>query len=152
MKSNTPRARGGTILICVLACLVAITAMLGSTVQTALRCRHAVRTQKQLRQTDLLLEAGVLRAAQQLKSSPLYEGEQWRPRLFSQADRVGEHDRDEDANDEAIVEIRVSETDDASVRSVNVIARLDSQLTSTGPLQRSHQFNFHIAATSSSEN
>ena len=73
------RAHGGALLICVLVCLLVASAMVTATTRSALQSRRNVRLQHQMRQTELLLEAGVLRAASQLQRSDRYQGETWRP-------------------------------------------------------------------------
>lgn len=153
MKHSLRRSRSGTVLICVLACLIVVTALIGSTTQAALRARNAARVQKQLRQTELLLEAGVLRAAQQLKRSADYDGEEWHPQLFpaSQAKSKAESDGEVHSGGQATVDIRVTEADDSSKRHIEVVARFDSHIAATGPLQRSHQFTISISPASSSE-
>lgn len=153
MKRTMHQPHRGTVLICVLACLIAVTALIGSTTQAALRARHAARLQKQVRQAELLLEAGVLRAAQQLKKSASYEGEQWRPRLLSapQDSTETEARGDEPTRAEAVVDIRIAQSDDASTRKVEVVTRLKSPTAGASAIQRSHQFTFHLSPASSSE-
>ncbi|MGN6545784.1 MAG: hypothetical protein ACTHK7_12095 [Aureliella sp.] len=153
MKPTMRRSPRGTVLICVLACLIVVTALIGSTTQAALRARNAARIEKQVRQGELLLEAGVLRAAQQLKKSADYEGEQWRPRLLAarqDSTETGAHD-DESSSPEAAVDIRVTPSDDPSTRKVEVIARLQSPAAGPSAIQRSHRFTFKSSPTSSSE-
>lgn len=154
MTHSPRRSRSGTVLILVLACLVVVTALIGSATQAALRGRQAARIQKQLRQTELLCEAGVLRAAQQLRKSTRYEGEQWTPRLTTAAQDASRSNSTSDvrADSEATVEIRVTRSDDSDSSSVEVIARLDSHLRNSGPIQRSHRFTFQSSPTPSSEN
>jgi hypothetical protein len=145
--------RRGTIVICVLACLIVATALVASSTQAALRSRKSVRLQQQLRQTELLCQAGVLRAAQQLKKSDSYTGEQWRPRLGLEppSHAVGSAPRGGEAV-EAVVDIRVTAADDPQRRDVEVVATCDPHVMSAGPMQRSHHFTFQISATSASEN
>jgi len=71
-------SRRASILVCVLVCMAVATALVTSTVQTALTARRAMRTQHHLRQTELLLDAGVQRAALQIQSTPGYSGETWK--------------------------------------------------------------------------
>jgi type II secretory pathway component PulK len=133
------RTRRGTILICVLACLVITSAMIAGTIQTVLRDRREVRLERQLRQTELLCEAGVLRASQKLKMSDDYHGETWAPKLNSEL------------WDTASVEIRVTVADDSSDQRVEVVAKLGSASTELQPMQRSRNFTFQTSAPSSSE-
>jgi len=72
-----PASRRASVLVCVLVCLAIATALVTSAVRTALDGRRAMRTQHQLRQTELLLDAGIQRAKQQLQSDIDYTGETW---------------------------------------------------------------------------
>ena len=138
MKRHAREAREGVVLVCVIACLVVASALVALAVQSSLRGRREARLQLQLRQTELLCEAGVLRAAKQLETSDLYTGEQWLPEL----DLENYHD--------AAVAIEVTEVDQgnlpsrASAKNVVVIAKLDSYLDQDGPMQRTHKFIFQV--------
>lgn len=77
--NRRPKPRGGALLICVLVCLLVASAMVTATTLSALQSRRNVRLQHQMRQTELLLDAGILRAVSQLQRSDVYEGETWRP-------------------------------------------------------------------------
>ena len=81
MKMLSPRPRtphrSATVLICVLACMAVVTAIVANTTRMALVTRKALRPQVQLRQVELLLEAGVARAAKRLAIDPDYTGESW---------------------------------------------------------------------------
>jgi hypothetical protein len=76
--SRRHTSRQASILVCVLVCLAVATALVTSTVQTALTARRAMRTQHHLRQTELLLAAGIQRAALQVQSVSEYSGETWK--------------------------------------------------------------------------
>ncbi len=69
--------RPGAILVVSLVSLLIVMTMLGAMLRGALRDRRQLRTHRDLRQTELLLEAGVDRAAAQLADDPDYEGETW---------------------------------------------------------------------------
>ena len=71
------QAQRASILICVLVCLAVSTALVTSMVHNALQSRREIRTQHQVRQAELLLAAGVQRAAQQLQLASDYLGEEW---------------------------------------------------------------------------
>ena len=134
MKKPHRNPRGGALLICVLVCLLVASAMVTATTRSALQSRRNVRLQHQMRQTELLLDAGVLRAASQLQLSDDYEGETWRPK--------GALDR----FDNPLVEIRISsgEQQDDS-RRVEVIASLgvsdDPKRTNATLTRRTHTFS-----------
>lgn len=78
-KQRLPRRQGrhASILICVLVCLAVATALVVQTTRSALQGRRDALTQRHLRQTELLLEAGVERAAQRLGADVEYTGEIW---------------------------------------------------------------------------
>jgi len=134
MKRQRREARGGLVLVCVIACLVVSSALVALAVQSSLRGRRETRLQLQLRQTELLCEAGVIRAKKQFEKAENYVGEQWRPELNSE----NFHD--------AVVEIEVTNVDqdtsqsNKSSKKVTVIAKLDSYLDQDGPMQRTHNF------------
>lgn len=135
------QSRCGAVLICVLACLLVATSLVTAMAANALRFRREVRVQHQLRQTELLLDAGVLRAARLLRDSADYRGESWRPESA-----IGRFDHPR-------VEIRV-ETIDSQTRRVEVIASLggaaaDDQPTMASQTQRTHVFDVDLSNLSS---
>lgn len=132
--------RRGTVLICVLACLGIVVALVLSTTQSSLRGRREVRMQRQLLQTELLCEAGVLRAKQQFNQSPDYVGEHWTPKLGVSGFQY------------AAIEIRIKPVPDATTGETNqvqaeVIASLASSEDSSDRMQRSHTFTIPYIAT-----
>lgn len=127
-----PASRSGAILICVLACLAIVTAMVTATIRSALRSHVEVRSQRDLRQTELVLEAGILRARQQVAASRDYAGEIWQL-----ADEVLPGDTP------ATIEILVRD------RSIEVTARLGSNLQQL--TQRSFEFTFDEPSPSNKE-
>lgn len=134
------RSRGGAVLVCVLVCLLVATSLVTSMTRNALRFRRDVRAQHQLRQTELLLDAGVLRAARRLQRANDYRGESWRPE--------GAIDR----FDNPQVEIRV-ESIDGDSRRVEVAASLgaggdDGRQYVASRTRRTHVFKFRIPNTS----
>ena len=134
MKHSKKSSRDGVILVCVIACLVVASVLVALAVQSSLRGRRESRLQLQLRQTELLCEAGVMRAAKQFQKSENFAGEQWRPDLGLE----NYHD--------AVVEIVVKDSAQEATQSkqpsknVTVIAKLDSYLDQDGPMQRTHSF------------
>jgi len=125
----------GVVLICVLACLAIATALVASAVQSALQARSDVRQQRLLRQTVLLVDAGMARAVRQLAEDADYEGETWEL-------APGVCDRDA-----ARVEIEVVRNSDTAV--VNVVARLPAD-GETG-IQRSESFKINLPESSNQE-
>ncbi len=57
--------------------MLVLMAMIGATLQGALRARRQLAAQRDLRQTQLLLQAGSDRAAFRLRTEPNYDGETW---------------------------------------------------------------------------
>ncbi len=77
-RRRPPCRRQGAMLVVSLACLAIVMAIVGVMLQGALRARRQLHAERDLRQVELLLEAGIDRAAFQLASNDNYEGETWR--------------------------------------------------------------------------
>jgi hypothetical protein len=75
-RKNSARRRGA-MLVVALACMAIVMALVGVMLQGALRARRQLHVERDLRQTELLLDAGLDRAAFQLSQSSSYEGETW---------------------------------------------------------------------------
>ena len=142
MISTRSKPHRGTLVICVLVCLLVASTMVTATTHSALRSRRSVRLEHQMRQTELLLDAGVLRAARQLHASDDYRGETWRP-----ANAITRFDN-------ALVDIRVTKSDDdPSIRSVEVVASLgtavdDVQRNKASLTRRTHTFDWKASESS----
>jgi hypothetical protein len=67
----------GTVLVATLACMAIVMAIVGGMLQGALRARRQLHTERNFRQVELLLEAGVDRAASRLFEDDAYSGETW---------------------------------------------------------------------------
>jgi type II secretory pathway pseudopilin PulG len=65
------------MLVVALACLAIVMAIIGMMLQGALRARRQLHVERDLRQAELLLEAGIDRAAFQLADDDDYAGETW---------------------------------------------------------------------------
>ncbi len=129
MNQLKSRSRSGTVLICVLACLGIVIALVMTTMQSSLRGRREVRMQRQLIQTEFLCEAGVQRAVQQLKKSPEYKGEKWFPKLGSTS--FGN----------AAIEIRIEPSQEVvNTLRAEVFATLADSADSNDRMQRTHTF------------
>ena len=140
MNKKNSKSRTGTVLICVLACLGVVIALIMSTVQSSLRGRHEVRLQRQLVQTELLCEAGVQRAVKKLTISPDYLGEKWMPKLGIPS------------FDLALIEIRTkASSDDPKTLGVEVVATLATSTESNDSMQRSHTFTIDPTTLSPTE-
>lgn len=73
-----PRRRG-TVLVAALICLLVVTALVGALLKGALLARRHLHQERNLRQTELLLQAGVDRAQARLTADRGYQGETWAP-------------------------------------------------------------------------
>ncbi len=153
-RSIRRQRRSGALIICVLVCMLVAVTLVGTAAQLALRSRREVRTQQQMLQTELLLDAGVLRAAQQLELSADYQGESWRP-----VEAI-------ESFETAVVVIRVSDGQDAGEqqgeqqgetpsavrRRVLVTASLgvavdDVRRSKASQTKRSHEFTITTSTT-----
>jgi hypothetical protein len=72
------RRRGGVVLVAALVCMAIVLGIVGSMLQGALRARRQLHAERDLRQTELLLDAGVDRAANKLAEDTDYVGETWK--------------------------------------------------------------------------
>ena len=70
-------SRQGAVLIAALVCLLVVMSILGSMLQGAIVARRQLHAERDLRQTELLLQAGVDRAAFRLAGESDYRGETW---------------------------------------------------------------------------
>jgi len=125
------RVRRGTLVVCVLVCLLIAASLVGATTHAALRWRRNTRLVHQMRQTDLLLDAGILRAAKQLRQADDYQGETWRP------------SRESVGFDSPTVEIRVIPGEDGAAREVQVTAQLGTPLSELKRANASHTRRSH---------
>jgi type II secretory pathway component PulK len=121
------RECAGTVLICVLACLLVVTGLAVAMVKSALIARKAVRTERQHAQVQFLLEAGAQRAADQLTRDDSYRGETWELPAGALSD-----------SSPARVDIEISTADDDSSLRVSVMAQLPAD--SPWSVRRSHTF------------
>ncbi|MEX2316010.1 MAG: hypothetical protein WD669_02590 [Pirellulales bacterium] len=70
--------RRGAVLVAALVCMLVVITILGGMLQGTLRARRQLHTQRDLRQTELLVEAGADRAAFRLARDLDYRGETWK--------------------------------------------------------------------------
>jgi type II secretory pathway pseudopilin PulG len=71
------RQRRGAVLVVALSCMAIVMAIVGVMLQSALHARRQLRLERQLRQAELLVEAGLDRAAIKLVQDGSYEREVW---------------------------------------------------------------------------
>jgi hypothetical protein len=69
--------RRGAILIATLVCLSIIVALVGCMLLAAMQTGRHLHVERDLRQCELLLAAGIARAAEQATHNPGYRGEKW---------------------------------------------------------------------------
>ena len=124
-KRRQPPRRGVTV-ICVVTCLAIATLMLGGMVKSVLLTKRHVRTQRHLRQTQWLVQAGAERAAFRLTNDSGYSGEQW----SLDADAIT-------GTDPGVVDIAVSRESSNQAR-VRVVAEYPSD--STASIRRTREF------------
>jgi type II secretory pathway pseudopilin PulG len=72
-----PRVCSGMMVIAALTCLLIASAIVVSTVQSAIRLRRQLHAERNLRQTELLLTAGAERAAKRLSQDANFGGDAW---------------------------------------------------------------------------
>lgn len=75
--SHTVRGRSGTVLIVALVCLLVVIGLLGTMLQGTLQVYRQLHVERDRRQTELLLQGGIDRAAFRLANEPGYRGETW---------------------------------------------------------------------------
>ena len=76
-RSRQARSNRGVVLICVIACLTIVTLMLGGMLKRTLLTKRHSRAERNLRQTEWLVQAGAERAAFRLRNDAEYPGERW---------------------------------------------------------------------------
>ena len=82
--------RDGTLLICVMTCLLIVTSLLTGALQKGLHSRALLKQERTLRQVEQLIDSGWNRARWKLTIDDTYTGERWRlpPGSFGDA-RIG---------------------------------------------------------------
>jgi Tfp pilus assembly protein PilX len=71
------RERRGAVIVASLVCMLVVMAILGAMLRGTLRNFRQMRSERDLRQAELLLEAGSQRAAHKLAADSNYRGETW---------------------------------------------------------------------------
>src|SRR5262249_1108140 len=77
----------GAVLVAALVCLLVVMAILSAMLLGALRAHRELHRERDLRQTELLLQAGSDRAVFRFANDPNYRGETWELPAASIADR-----------------------------------------------------------------
>lgn len=132
-KRSHCKSRRGAVLIVAIVCLSIATAIAIAGVRHALMARRQARLDQQLRQTELLLDAGLRRAIKALSVDPEYQGERWAldPALTGFAGTF----------EAATVEIKAAAQDDGK-RVFEVIAAIGPASNPAYQTKRSHRFPF----------
>jgi type II secretory pathway component PulK len=120
-------SRQGSVLVCVIACMIVVTAIAATSIQATLRTRRETKVELQVMQAELLCQAGISRARTQLESNSDYDGERWAPSMDA-----GERQR-------ATIDITVSHTSESG-REVLVNASLNSNDSLLPTIRRSYRF------------
>lgn len=119
--------RGGTVLVAVLVCLLVVMGILGNMLQGTLLAHRQLHRERDLRQTELLLQAGSDRAVSLLQSDKDYVGETWNLPAETFGDRG-----------EGRVTIQISPIDKQTARRVQVVAEFP--LGGEASIRRSRTF------------
>ena len=132
-KRSQSSRRRGAVLIVAIVCLSIATAIAIAGVRHALMARRQARVDQQLRQTELLLDAGLRRAIKALSVDREYQGERWAldPALTGFAGTF----------EAATVEIKAAAQDDGQ-RVFEVIAAIGPASNPAYQTKRSHRFPF----------
>lgn len=125
--------RRGAVLVAALVSMLLVMAMLASMLQGTLRARRQLHVARDLRQTELLLQAGAERAALRLARDDAYRGETWTLPAAAFAGRA-----------EAQVTTEASRESDQAPWQVRVVAEFP--LGSDASIRRSREF--HIPPSS----
>lgn len=80
-RRSAPAARRGTLMACVLVCMLVVASIVALIAKDAIAGRRETKLRSQLHQTERLLDAGVLRASLRFKQDADYRGETWKPNL-----------------------------------------------------------------------
>ncbi len=77
MKGQRKNERRGTVIIAALVSLVVVMAMLGLLLQGTVRAHRQLHTERNARQCELLLQAGLEHSLRRMATEEKYEGETW---------------------------------------------------------------------------
>jgi type II secretory pathway component PulK len=71
------RPKGGAVMVAALVCLLIVMSILGSMLHAALRAQRQLRVERDRRQVEFLLQAGVNRAVERLSTDSAFRGDTW---------------------------------------------------------------------------
>ncbi len=126
------RHRAGTVLFCVLACLVVIMTLIATSIQIALRTRQECKNQVHVAQAELCCLAACHRAQNKWKVDPSYVGETWVTNLDTNESRTI-------LQSEILVKEVVAENKPSTMH-IEVHVELSNPDWSVSTIRRSHQY------------
>ncbi len=132
------RRRNGLMIIAALVCLLVVTSIVGSMLQSALRARRQLHAERDRRQTEMLLEAGADRAAARFAAEAEFRGDTWN---LPAETIVGHGD--------GRVTTQISRNADSEAWQIHVVA--EYPLGRDYPIRRSHTFQLASPTTQSQE-
>lgn len=135
LLDRTSRKRSGLFVLVALTCLLIVSAIVVSMLQSAIRMRRQLHTQRDLCQTELLLHAGAERAASRLKNAPDFSGDTWE----LPAEAIAGHGSGR-------VTTQVTRSDSDATSQIHAVA--EYPLDRGFPVRRSHTFNIPNPADS----
>jgi hypothetical protein len=77
LRRSANKRRKALVLVAALACLLIVMSLMGTMLQGALRTRRQLHAERDRRQAELLLQAGIERAARRMSTEPGYTGDTW---------------------------------------------------------------------------
>jgi hypothetical protein len=122
--------RSGLMIVAALVCLLVVTSIVGSMLKGALRARRELHTERDRRQTELLIDAGADRAVARLAAELDFRGDTWEILSTAIVGRGGGR-----------VTTEISLSTDQQFRRVRVVA--EYPLGGDFPIRRSR--TFHVA-------
>jgi len=134
-SSHRVRRSHGAVLVAALVAMLVAMSLLAAMLQGTLRAKRQLRAERDLRQTELLVEAGLGRAAWRLSHDGEYRGETWNVPAGEFASR-----------DDAQIIITVKPAAAGQSKQVDIVARYPAD----GPLsiQRTRTFSVQITQSS----
>lgn len=74
-RTNSKKSRRGSLLVVALVCLLVVVSLMGHMLLAAVRNGRQLHTERDHRQCELLLQAGIVRSLRQLAADASYQGE-----------------------------------------------------------------------------
>lgn len=129
MRRSDANDRHGAVLVVVLVCLLVIMAILASMLKGTLLAHRQLHKERNLRQTELLLQAGSDRARYRVANDTNYRGETWNLPADAIADKGPGR-----------VTIEVSPADGQAAQTAKIVA--EYPLGDETSIRRSRTFQF----------